>query len=407
MKDIRLSEELLLNPIARELKEKLQNILADTVIEHHELEELNLWVQQHMEHSDDIPAIDHLNWLFQNILADQEIASLEWSMLRSSVAKILPEKVQPQELSSEKITLPERLSSHSCVNPDDEWVIIDTETSGLSAPIYAVEIAAQRMRGWKPLGESFRVLLNHDVELEPRAVATHGYTREFLRKNGVQPVKAYVQLAEYANGLSMVSHNLSYDFNRVLEPEWKRLNIPRICNAGFCTVMLSRRCLPQISSAALASLSKQFNLGEPSHQAGEDVRITVKLFSDVLAPKLIEAGIHTFQQAKDFSRKTPLSECRKLFPGVFIKPKPRVKRPSYNRDKTRRFRLFLSCLNLTAGHAVANDELDVLQQWFETEGCLGEAAYAADLVEGILADGQVTAAELVALNAELEMLVLV
>jgi len=403
MKEIRLTEELLLNPIALELKEELQTIIADAVIEHHEVQRLNLWTQQHMEHSDDIPAIDHLNWLFHNILADQEINSFEWAILRSSVAKILPEKkAPPQKLSSEKVAVPARLSTQSFVNADDEWVIIDTETSGLCSPIYAVEIAAQRMRGWKPQGDSFRVLLNHDVELESRAVATHGYTRDFLRKNGVQPVKAHVQLAEYANGLSMVSHNLSYDFNRVLEPEWKRLNIPKICNAGFCTVMLSRRCLPQISSAALASLSEQFNLGEPSHQAGVDVRITVKLFSDVLAPKLIEAGIHTFQQAKDFSRKTPLSECRKLFPGVFIQPKPRVKRPSY---KARQFKAFLS--QLTGDHAITNHEFDVLQQWLETEGCHStEAVQVADLVERILADGQVTAEELVALNAELEKLVI-
>ena len=35
---------------------------------------------------------------------------------------------------------------------EDEWVLIDTETNGLKAPIYTVDLAAQLMRGWEPVG---------------------------------------------------------------------------------------------------------------------------------------------------------------------------------------------------------------------------------------------------------------
>jgi len=41
------------------------------------------------------------------------------------------------------------------------WILLDTETNGLVAPIYVVELAAQRMRGWEAVGEPFRRLLNH------------------------------------------------------------------------------------------------------------------------------------------------------------------------------------------------------------------------------------------------------
>lgn len=77
------------------------------------------------------------------------------------------------------------------------WIIIDTETTGLSQPIYSVEIAAQRMEGWEPVGEPFRILLNHDVYIEPEAEAVHGYTREYLRKNGVDPITAHGQFHDY------------------------------------------------------------------------------------------------------------------------------------------------------------------------------------------------------------------
>jgi len=49
------------------------------------------------------------------------------------------------------------------------WVLLDTETNGLQAPIYAVEIGAQMMRGWKPEGPPFRRLLKYG-ELRLKAV---------------------------------------------------------------------------------------------------------------------------------------------------------------------------------------------------------------------------------------------
>tara|TARA_Y100001933_G_C18925625_1_gene533007 strand:- start:89 stop:253 length:165 start_codon:yes stop_codon:yes gene_type:complete len=50
-----------------------------------------------------------------------------------------------------------------------EWVILDTETTGLTPPIYVVEVAAQRMVGTEPDGEPFSCLINHDIEI-PDAV---------------------------------------------------------------------------------------------------------------------------------------------------------------------------------------------------------------------------------------------
>ena len=45
------------------------------------------------------------------------------------------------------------------------WLLVDTETTGLTQPIHAVEIAAQIMEGWKPVGEPFRQLINVDAEI--------------------------------------------------------------------------------------------------------------------------------------------------------------------------------------------------------------------------------------------------
>ena len=50
-----------------------------------------------------------------------------------------------------------------------DWTIIDTETTGIAAPIYTVEIAAQRMRGLVPVGKPFQVFLNHEVDVPREA----------------------------------------------------------------------------------------------------------------------------------------------------------------------------------------------------------------------------------------------
>jgi DNA polymerase-3 subunit epsilon len=78
-----------------------------------------------------------------------------------------------------------------------EWVIVDTETDGLFAPIHVVEIAAQRMVGWEPRGEPFRVFLDHDVFIPYEALAVHGYTREFLREHGQEPAHAHALFADF------------------------------------------------------------------------------------------------------------------------------------------------------------------------------------------------------------------
>jgi DNA polymerase III epsilon subunit-like protein len=67
---------------------------------------------------------------------------------------------------------------------DQEWIIIDTEMDGLSEPIHVLEIAAQRMRGWEKTGEIFLRLINHGVDIPPKASAIHGFDRGIIERNG-------------------------------------------------------------------------------------------------------------------------------------------------------------------------------------------------------------------------------
>ena len=127
------------------------------------------------------------------------------------------------------------------------WILFDTETTGLAAPIFVVELAAQRMRGWSADGEPFRKLLNQNQEIPAEASRVHGYTREILERDGEPPHQVYREFAEYAGGLPLVSFNLEYDLDEVLKPEWRRLHLAPIGRPGFCALRLAQRLLDPVS----------------------------------------------------------------------------------------------------------------------------------------------------------------
>ncbi len=202
-----------------------------------------------------------------------------------------------------------------------EWLIVDTETDGLMDPIHVVEIAAQRMRGWEPVGEKFRVLLNHNVRIPAAAVAIHGYTEAFLRKNGEAPLAAHNRFRDFAGDLPMVAHNLSFDWNRALHPEWQRLRLAPIGRRGFCSLMLSRRVVDETASYTLDALRMRFGLsGRFAHRAFGDVDTLVTLFDRVFRPRLEAAGIASFDTLSKFACKTPVARCLSLVKSKALRP---------------------------------------------------------------------------------------
>ena len=196
---------------------------------------------------------------------------------------------------------------------NEEWLIVDTETNGLYQPICAVEIAAQRMCGWAPVGDSFRVLLNHEVAIDPMAQAVHGYSREFLRAHGEPPHKAHAAFREYAGELPIVAYNLSFDWDRVLCPEYRRLGVPVAGSKGFCAMTLARRTITETGNHRLETLKNHFKLSDAaSHRGLNDVKTTVRLFETVFRDRLVPAGIVGFTRIARFSRATPVAKCRAM-----------------------------------------------------------------------------------------------
>lgn len=195
----------------------------------------------------------------------------------------------------------------------EHWLVVDTETDGLAQPIHAVEIAAQRMCGWEPEGKPFQILLDHDVPIDPAAEAVHGYSREYLRKHGADPIEAHNLFHEYAQDLPIVAYNLSFDWDRVLLPEYSRLRLPTAGSKGFCALTLSRRTIPESPNYKLETLKQFFSISTGrSHRGRNDVETLVRLMTDIIKPRLINGGIEGFAAIQKFSHQTPVASCLEM-----------------------------------------------------------------------------------------------
>ena len=200
---------------------------------------------------------------------------------------------------------------------DESWLIVDTETDGVMNPIHAVEIAAQRMRGWRRDGEPFQRLLNHDVPIDPGAEAVHGYSRDYLRRHGSPPLEAHAAFRAYAGDLPLVAYNLSFDWNRVLVPEYARLGVPTAGRRGFCALTLARRVVGDVDNYRLETLKDRFALhGGRSHRGRNDVETVVALFERIVSPTLARTGIAGFEAVAAFARRTPVAACREHIQGT-------------------------------------------------------------------------------------------
>ena len=177
------------------------------------------------------------------------------------------------------------------------WILLDTETTGFRAPVFVVELAAQRMRGWEADGTPFRKLLNQNEDIPTEASRVHGYTREILERDGETPLQVYREFTEYVGGLPIVTYNLEYDLDEVLKPEWHRLHVAPIGSRGFCALRLAQRLLDPVpaGNCKLQTLRQYYRLPERGAHTGlGDVETVVDLMSQVLRPIAELRGLDTW-----------------------------------------------------------------------------------------------------------------
>ena len=133
-----------------------------------------------------------------------------------------------------------------------------------------------------------------------------------LERDGESAAQVYAHLREYLGGLPLVTYNLAYNLEQVLQVEWKRLRIAQMGNVGFCALRLAHRLLDPVpaGNCKLQTLRQYYNLPERGpHTALREVETVADLFGKVLRPIAEQRGLDAWATLKAYAEDEWYPSC--------------------------------------------------------------------------------------------------
>ena len=191
-----------------------------------------------------------------------------------------------------------------------EWVLIDTETTGLRTDDWVIEVCIQQMQGWRPVGASKSWLINAPKSVGRGAFGVHGISDAMLARHGEDPRKAHDAIIDYIDGRPFGAFNMPFD-RRMLNADWDRLKIgKRKRPAGaLCALRLSRLFVSESPGYSLDTIADHLSFRfKPKHRAKHDVKATVELLQQHISRR---AGEVTFGDLSELC-KIGINDARRL-----------------------------------------------------------------------------------------------
>ncbi|MBR0236246.1 MAG: PolC-type DNA polymerase III [Clostridia bacterium] len=176
------------------------------------------------------------------------------------------------------------------VNFNDEFVVFDIETTGLSALYCKItEIGAVRVKNDEVL-EVFSTFVDPEVHIPEQITELTGITDEMVAgaPKTEEAVRAFL---EFAGGRMLVAHNAQFDtsFIRKAASDYGL----DFSNDFLDTVSISRFVNPDLKKHKLDVVAEYYNLGDfGHHRAYNDAEMTAKIFYRMIE-KLKGDGIYT------------------------------------------------------------------------------------------------------------------
>ena len=165
-----------------------------------------------------------------------------------------------------------------------DYVVVDTETTGIHDDACVIELAALRIRNGT-VADRYSSLVKCDREIPKEITRLTGITDEMLTKEGAEPQKAAAEFAAFCGEDVLVGHNIMFDI-RYLQKMFKKCNIPWLRNKTVDTVRLARKKEEMAGGYGLASVCKFFGIEvSAQHRASEDCELTYRIYE-----KLKEIG---------------------------------------------------------------------------------------------------------------------
>lgn len=163
-------------------------------------------------------------------------------------------------------TLAERAKNRSFGLIEDDVIVLDTETTGLScAENELIEISAARLRG-REVVDRFDTFVHPNGLIPPEITELTSITNADVA-HAPRAEEAVVALEEFVQGCPVIAHNATFDRSFI---ESVKGGV-RVSDIWIDSLALSRIALPRLSSHKLATMAELFGCAAVSHRASDDV----------------------------------------------------------------------------------------------------------------------------------------
>jgi DNA polymerase III alpha subunit (gram-positive type) len=178
-------------------------------------------------------------------------------------------------------------------------VIVDIETTGLEpAASEITEVAALKIEKGE-IVDVYSSLIRIQGEIPPEIIRLTGITQGMLEESGAEKISVLNNLLQFIGELPLIAHNTEFDIPFINHHLYKGLG-KSLQNPLICTLKLSQKLLPGLSSHKLRKVAEHFNIPTPlTHRAPGDVEITHQLWLKLI--DLLERnGVHSLEDLLKF-----------------------------------------------------------------------------------------------------------
>lgn len=172
----------------------------------------------------------------------------------------------PDEVRARYLSLAERAASADFGPLEEDVVVLDTETTGLSfKDCELIEISAARMSGSEVV-DRFETFVDPGGPIPPEIERLTGIRS--IDVAGAPDARAAVAaLADFVAGSPVLAHNATFD-RTFIEAVPGGANVS---DTWIDTLALSRIALPRLSTHRLADMAEAFGCASVTHRASDDV----------------------------------------------------------------------------------------------------------------------------------------
>lgn len=172
----------------------------------------------------------------------------------------------PPSVRARYLTLAERAKTQEFGLLEEDIVVLDTETTGLSfRDCELIEIAAARISG-REVVERFQTFVHPTGPIPPEIASLTGISNLDVAE-APSAEEAVAELADFVAGMPILAHNATFDRTFIEKVPGGH----EVSDTWIDTLALSRIALPRLTSHRLSDMARAFGCDSVTHRAMDDV----------------------------------------------------------------------------------------------------------------------------------------